>query len=337
MLAANAALALAERRYEEFARLQLTQPFERSLPVKQDRMDQVIAALEELVNYEIATVTAAATFYIAETYMNFSKSLLESERPDGMTQTELNSYELLIEEEAYPFEDQAIEVHEANYEFMLTGIYNDWVQKSLDKLATIMPARYAKKETSEGLLRTPDTYTYHAPGTDETTGVTIVETAPISDEYRAGFAEAISLFEDGQRQSAIDRLTFLTSESPMIAAAHIDLGIAYHRTGDLAAAEEHLQNALALDVAATHPVVHTELGIIYRKQGRFADAKASYQTALAATPDYHFARRNLGILCDLYLADTECALRAYESYMAAVPGDDEVAIWIADINNRMIQ
>lgn len=337
LLAANAALALAERRYDEFAQLKLTQPFERSLPIKQDRMDQAIAALEELVNYEIAAVTAAATFYIAETYMNFSESLLASERPAGMTQTELNSYELLIEEEAYPFEDQAIAVHVANYEFMLTGIYNDWIQKSLDKLATLLPARYAKKETSEGLLRSPDAYTYRAPGATGTSALTIVETAPVSDEYRADFAEAITLLDDGDRPSAIDRLAFLTSESPMIAAAHIDLGIAYHRAGDLHAAEEHLQNALALDVAATHPVVHTELGIIYRKQGRFADAKASYQTALAVSPDYHFARRNLGILCDLYLADTECALRAYETYMAAVPDDDEVAIWIADVNNRMIQ
>lgn len=337
LLAANAALVLAERRYDIFARQKLTQPFEQSLSLKQSRMDDAIAALQELVNYEVAEVTAAATFYIAQTYMNFSQSLLDSERPAGMSQTELNSYELLIEEEAYPFEEQAIAVHEANYELMLTGVYDAWIQKSLDELATLMPARYAKQEESEGLLRSAETYAYRAPGTAEAREFTIAETAPISDEYRTAFAEAMTLLDHGQRQTSIDKLTFLTSESPMVAASHINLGIALHLAGNLEAAEENLQNALALSVAARHPVVHTELGIIYRKLGRFADAKASYEAALAANPDYHFARRNLGILCDLYLSDADCALREYESYMAAVPDDDEVAIWIADVNNRLIR
>ena len=121
----------------------------------------------------------------------------------------------------------------------------------------------------------------------------------------------------------------------MIAASHINLGIAHHLAGNLEQAEQHLQNALALDVAARHPVVHTELGIVYRKLGRFAAAKNSYEAALAAAPDYHFARRNLGILCDLYLADMRCAMREYETYMSAMPDDDEVAIWIADVSNRM--
>lgn len=335
LLAANAALVLAERRYEQFARLPLTQPFERSLPQKQNSMDQAIAALEEIVNYEVAEVTAAATFYIAQTYLNFSRSLLDSERPEGMTQTELNSYELLIEEEAYPFEDQAIAVHEANYEFMLTGVYNDWIQKSLDQLAELLPARYAKQEVSEGLLRSVDAYTYRAPGATETPALTIAETAPVSDEYRAAFFEAVALLDRGQQQSSIDKLTFLASESPMIAASHINLGIAHHLSGNLEEAEQHLQNALAPGVTRIHPLVYTELGIVYRKLGRFADAQASYEAALAAYPDYHYARRNLGILCDLYLSDTGCAMREYESYMAAVPGDDEVAIWIADVNNRM--
>jgi tetratricopeptide (TPR) repeat protein len=335
LLAANAALALAERRYRQFAQLELTQPFERSLPLKQNAMDEAIAALEDIVNYEVAEVTAAATFYIAQTYMNFSQSLLGSERPAGMTQTELNSYELLIEEEAYPFEDQAIAVHEANYEFMLTGVYNDWIQKSLDVLATLLPARYAKQEMSEGLLRSIDSYVYRAPGTTESPSLTIVETAPVSDEYRGAFTETLALLDQGEQQSSIDKLAFLTSESPMIAASHVNLGIAYHLAGNLETAEKHLQNALALSVAASHPVVHTELGIIYRKLGQFAKAKNSYEAALAAAPDYHFARRNLGILCDLYLSDTGCAMRQYESYMAAVPDDDEVAIWIADVNNRI--
>ncbi len=77
------------------------------------------------------------------------------------------------------------------------------------------------------------------------------------------------------------------------------------------------------------------MGILHRKAGRFAEAKASYESALAIYTGYHFARRNLAVLCDLYLVDLNCALENYEAYMATVPEDSEATMWIADIRNRM--
>ena len=162
-LASKAALVLAERQYEQFARIELTQPFEQSLALKQTSMDDTLATLEALVSYEVADVTAAATYYIAQVYLNFSASLLDSERPEGLTQAEMNSYELVIEEEAYPFEEQAITVHEENFELLAVGIYNPWVQKSLDRLADLMPGRYAKDESSEGFVGSIEIYAYRMP------------------------------------------------------------------------------------------------------------------------------------------------------------------------------
>ncbi len=162
-LASKAALVLAERQFEQFARLELRQPFEDSLALKQESMDKTLGVLEGLVAYEVADVTAAATYYIAQVYLNFSASLLESERPAGLTPAEMNSYELVIEEEAYPFEEQAISVHEENFELLAAGIYNPWVQKSLDRLAILMPGRYAKNETSEGFVGAIEVYAYRMP------------------------------------------------------------------------------------------------------------------------------------------------------------------------------
>ena len=162
-LAAGAALVFAEQSYERFAELQLVQPFEESLAEKQLRMDNALQAFEELVAYEVAEVTAAATYYIAEIYFEFSASLLNSERPSGLSAAEKIDYELVIEEEAYPFEEQAIEVHEANFELLAGGIYNRWVQKSLDKLGLLMPGRYAKNEISDGFVGSIDHYAYRMP------------------------------------------------------------------------------------------------------------------------------------------------------------------------------
>ncbi len=162
-LASGAALVLAEVDYEAFLEIRLTQPFDESLARKQAQMDATLAALEALVGYEVSEVTAAATYYIAETYLEFSVALLESERPEGLSKAERVDYDLVIEEEAYPFEERSLEVHEDNTGFLQAGIYNEWVQKSLDKLAVLMPGRYAKYEESAGFVGSLDSYAYRMP------------------------------------------------------------------------------------------------------------------------------------------------------------------------------
>ncbi|MCZ6770364.1 MAG: tetratricopeptide repeat protein, partial [Proteobacteria bacterium] len=162
-LAANAALVLAEQGFVQFTDLDLAQPFEESLARKQQAMDVALAAFDGLVAYEVAETTAAATFYIAEIYQEFSTALIESERPADLSDAERVDYEMVIEEEAFPFEERAISVHTQNFELLTGGIYNQWVQKSIDQLAILMPGRYAKNEISGGFIGSIDTYAYRMP------------------------------------------------------------------------------------------------------------------------------------------------------------------------------
>ena len=152
---------LAEPHYAAFNAVQLVQPFEQNLARKRELMDAALQAYESLVDYEVGEVTTAATFHMAEIYSSFSRALLDSERPTGLNAAELAEYEDVLEEEAFPFEERAIEVHEANVELMVAaGVYNRWIEQSFARLATLMPGRYAKEEQSIGQLGAIETFTY---------------------------------------------------------------------------------------------------------------------------------------------------------------------------------
>jgi tetratricopeptide (TPR) repeat protein len=181
-LAARSALVLAEQLYREFTAVKLLQPFETSLQKKQHRMDVVIDVMGALVEYEIADVTAAATYYMAEIYFDFSRSLADSERPTDLAPVDLEAYELVLEEEAFPFEEKAIDLHEENLELLQAGVFNAWTEKSLGKLAELVPGRYAKNEMSSGLLGAIDVYVYRLPAS-QIYGPTLTEAdTPPGDE-----------------------------------------------------------------------------------------------------------------------------------------------------------
>jgi hypothetical protein len=159
-IAGTSALVLAEQTYDRCVEVRLAKPFETNLRKKKELMKASSQAFNKLLEYEVGEVTAAATFYLAELNAHFSKALTESERPDGLNELEMQEYELAIEEQAYPFEEKAIRIHEKNLELISLGIYNAWIDKSLEKLAKLVPARYDKPEVASEIVTTLDTYAF---------------------------------------------------------------------------------------------------------------------------------------------------------------------------------
>lgn len=169
----------------------------------------------------------------------------------------------------------------------------------------------------------------------EQVGFTIIEEGKVDNAVRAEYNSSLLLLQQGSLDQGATLLEDVAAATPELSAPRIDLGIAYHRAGNLEAAETNL--LLALEANPNQPAALNELGIVYRKMGRFQDARASYEAALEVFPGYHYARRNLAVLCDLYLADLQCALDNYEAYMATVRDDQEAEMWITDIRRRLGQ
>ena len=146
------------------------------------------------------------------------------------------------------------------------------------------------------------------------------------------FQQAVALMENGEYALAAKTLESVINREQRLIAPYINIAIAYRNTGDTEQAEENLNKALKMN--PLHPVVNNELGLIYRKAGKFEEARATYQKVIANYPEFGAAKRNLGVLCDLYIRDFECALEQFEKYLELNPDDENVLIWIADVKQR---
>lgn len=153
-LAARGTLETAEPQVALFSSIKLVAPLDKTLKAKRGAMEKVLSTYGQALDYGVAEVTTAATYGMAELYRQLGADLMTSERPAGLDAEAREQYDVLLEEQAFPFEEKAIELHETNAGRTGTGVYDEWVQRSFDVLAKLKPARYAKAEVSEDYVPT---------------------------------------------------------------------------------------------------------------------------------------------------------------------------------------
>ena len=145
-IVSNALVYIANEKRLSYERVALNLPLNKSLKKKKKLMKAALLSYEKITNIGVEEFTTAATFHVAKMYQHLGSSIMKSQRPKNLTPEELEEYGLLLEEQAFPFEEQAISLYELNVRRISQGVYDEWVQKSLSRLATIQPARYEKEE-----------------------------------------------------------------------------------------------------------------------------------------------------------------------------------------------
>jgi outer membrane protein assembly factor BamD (BamD/ComL family) len=145
-IASEAALTLAKQALLQFQSQALTLPLEQSLTLKRNAMETSIRYLTHTRDFGLAVQSTEATALTGQLYQQFARALLASQRPKRLKALALEQYTILLEEQALPFEDQAISLHELNVSRIAEDIYTPGIATSLDALRQLMPARYAKDE-----------------------------------------------------------------------------------------------------------------------------------------------------------------------------------------------
>ena len=348
-LAAKSQLALASPARDEFRSIALVLPLKTSLAKKRKAMEAALGGYKAAADYRVAEVTTVATYEIAEIYRKLGQDIMKSERPKKLDADQLDEYSSLLEEQAFPFEEQAISTHEINTKRAREGVYDDGVKKSYAALAELKPGRYAKTEimsasfdalvppppppaaTPEPSIATPSDPTAKPVNTSVVPAPALnIPTPPA--RANAEFSRALTLMRGGDPTQAILEMQVLTQSYPDLPGPYANLGVLHRNANQLPESEAAL--AKATERAAWDAQTWTEYGLTLRQAGKFTEARTAYETAIKVNPSYAPAHRNLGVLLDLFLDDPLTAQTELETYKQLTGEDKPVSGWLAELRSR---
>lgn len=140
--AGRAAIVLGELEAQRFASVPLQHPLAPALEKKQQALESARARLMQAEQLGGDRLLSEILYRRAELYRVMAVDLMASEAPANLNELEASQYQMLLEEEAYPFEEKAIEYHAENHQRLANGEFDHWVEQSLRALAELFPGRY---------------------------------------------------------------------------------------------------------------------------------------------------------------------------------------------------
>src|SRR3972149_1390121 len=148
--AAKAQLILGNYKKRHYEYIKIVNPVEDNLKKKEGLLKEALTDYTAAARYRISDITTEATFKMGVMFEHHKDAIMTSERPSELTGEQMEEYNYLLEEQAYPFEEKAIGIHEGNVKKTVEeGIYNIWVRKSYERLSSLSPAKYKREEAGK--------------------------------------------------------------------------------------------------------------------------------------------------------------------------------------------
>lgn len=145
-VAGKALFLRAEYRLPGYREISIAPPLEKTFRAKQAALEECAKFYVEAIRFGDAQTVSASLHRLGEAFEDFRSAILSSPPPRGLSGREREEYAFLLEEKAAPIEDRAVEAYLRNLRQAVGADYrSEWVDKSLQRLKTLRPARFVKK------------------------------------------------------------------------------------------------------------------------------------------------------------------------------------------------
>jgi tetratricopeptide (TPR) repeat protein len=129
-----------------FSKVELTLPIVKSVPNKNQWLQQASASYQSAADYGILEFVAMSSYKIGVLYRQFGNDLRSAPKPDSLSGEDQQIYGRIIDEQAAPFDQLAVDLHQANIDRAWGGKFNEWINNSFAEMRTLSPQRFNKVE-----------------------------------------------------------------------------------------------------------------------------------------------------------------------------------------------
>lgn len=155
----------------------------------------------------------------------------------------------------------------------------------------------------------------------------------LSKEVVQKYGYALQLMGAGNDDAAMKMLTDVSKLNDSLSGPYVNRGLIYLKQGEQEKAESSFRDAIGRN--SENVTALNQLGILLREKKDFDGARQKYEAALGIDENHPNAHLNLGILCDIYLQDKECAMQHYQAYNKLNTGDEKINNWIIDLKEQI--
>lgn len=130
----------------EFKRRKLRMPLENSLPKKNENLKNATDRYQMAADYGILEYVTLSSYKIAELYNRFAEEIRNVKEPAGLNEADVQIFSQILDQQAQPFTNLAIELHQSNIDRGWDGAFNEWINNSFQSMKVLQPERFNKNE-----------------------------------------------------------------------------------------------------------------------------------------------------------------------------------------------